>query len=124
VTERSNIDLHLFTGSSEEVEEFLRRYGIPFMRNLESIRHGTAFFEYRHLYLEDKGVLVACTVYPLQDIRRIPKSIITGKPMAWDNAKGVRKLIEDMASSSECTYAPATSLDSDDPNLLAPLLVM
>lgn len=101
VTERSDIDLHLFAESCEEVEEFLRGDGIPFEQELVTIRHGAAYFEYRHIYLEEEGVVVECTVYPAHDIRRIPRSSITGKPMERANAKRVRKLIEDMARSSE-----------------------
>jgi len=101
VTERSDIDLHLFAESCEEVEEFLRREGIPFEQEVVKIRHGGEFFEYPHIYMEDEGVVVECTVYPLQDIHRIPKSSITGRPMERANAKRVRKLIEELAPSFE-----------------------
>ncbi|HZV81642.1 MAG TPA: hypothetical protein VFF53_05690 [Geobacteraceae bacterium] len=100
VTERSDIDLHLFAGSCEEVEEFLRREEIPFETEVVSIRHGGKFFEYPHLYLEDDGVVVECTVYPLEDIHRIPKSSITGKPMERANSKRVKKLIEEMVQEA------------------------
>jgi predicted nucleotidyltransferase len=101
VTKRSDIDLHLFAESSEEVEEFLRREGISFEQEVVTIRRGGEFFEFPHIYLDVEGVVVECTVYPLQDIHRIPKSSITGRPMERANAKRVRKLIEDMAPSSE-----------------------
>ncbi len=99
VTERSDIDLHLFAESCEEVEEFLHGEGIPFEQEVVTIRHGGDFFEYPHIYMEDEGVVVECSVYPLRDIHRIPKSSITGRPMERANAKKVRKLIEDMAPS-------------------------
>ncbi len=99
VTERSDIDLHLFAESCEEVEEFLRGEGIPFEQEVVTIRHGGEFFEYPHIYMEDEGVVVECTVYPLQDIHRIPKSSITGRPMERANVKRVRKIIEDLESS-------------------------
>jgi hypothetical protein len=101
VTERSDIDLHLFAESCEEIEEFLRREEIPFEQEVVTIRHGGEFFEYPHIYMEDEGVVVECTVYPLLDIHRIPKSSITGRPMERANAKRVRKLIEDLAPSFE-----------------------
>ena len=100
VTERSDIDLHLFAESCEEVEEFLRREGIPYELEVVTIRHGGEFIEYPHLYLEDEGVVVECTVYPLEDIHRIPKSSITGKPMERASGKRLKKLIEDMARTS------------------------
>lgn len=99
VTERSDIDLHLFAESCEEVEEFLNREGIPFEQEVVSIRHGGEFIDYNHIYLEDEGVVVECTVYPLEDIHRIPKSSITGKPMERANAKKLKKLIEDMLTA-------------------------
>jgi predicted nucleotidyltransferase len=101
VTERSDIDLHLFAESCEEVEEFLHLQGVPFEQEVVSIRHGGEFFEYPHIYLEDEGTVVECTVYPLEDIHRIPKSSITGRAMERANAKRVRKLIEEMVSTAE-----------------------
>jgi predicted nucleotidyltransferase len=101
VTQRSDIDLHLFADSCEEVEEFLRREGIHFDQEVVTIRRGGEFFEYPHIYLDVEGVVVECTVYSLQDIHLIPKSSITGRPMERANAKRVRKLIEDLVLSSE-----------------------
>ncbi len=97
VTERSDIDLHLFAGSSEEVEEFLRDRGMPFEREVVTIRHGGEFFDYVHLYLEEEGVVVECTVYPPGDIHRVPKSSITGRPMERATAKRLRELVAAMA---------------------------
>jgi predicted nucleotidyltransferase len=94
VTERSDVDLHLFAESCEEVEEFLQGEGIPFETEVVTIRHGGEFVDYFHIYLEDDGTVVECTVYPLQEIHRLPTSSITGKPMERANAKRVRKLIE------------------------------
>src|SRR6185369_1147160 len=79
VTEKSDIDLHLFADSCEEVEEFLRGEGIPFDQETVTIRHGGEFFDYPHIYLEDEGTVVECSVYPLEDIHRVSKSSITGK---------------------------------------------
>lgn len=98
VTEKSDIDLHLFADSPEEVEEFLRREGIPFEQEVVTIRHGGEFFDYPHIYLEDEGVVVECTVYPLGEIHRIPKSSITGRPMERACVKKLKKLIEEMVA--------------------------
>lgn len=95
VTEQSDIDLHLFADSQEEVEEFLRGEGMPYELEIVTICHGGDFFDYPHIYLDDEGVVVECTVYPLEDIHRIPKSSITGKPMVRAPAKKLRKLIAD-----------------------------
>lgn len=96
VTERSDVDLHLFAESCEEVEEFLQEKEIPFESEVVTIRHGGEFVDYPHIYLEVEGTVVECTVYPPDDIHRIPKSSITGKPMERANVKKVRKLVEEM----------------------------
>lgn len=96
VTERSDIDIHLFAESREEVEEFLRGEGIPFGQEVVTIRHGGVFVDYHHIYLDEDGVEVECTVYPLEDIHRIPKSSITGKPMERANVKRLKGIIEEM----------------------------
>jgi len=96
VTERSDIDLHLFAESCEQVEEYLDEKGIPFEQELVTIRHGGEFFEYPHIYLEDAGVVIECSVYPLEDIRRIPKSSITGRPMERADPGRLKKIITEM----------------------------
>jgi len=101
VTERSDIDLHLFAESCEAVEEFLRGEGIPFEQEVVTIRHGGEFIEYPHIYLDEEGVVVECTVYPLEDIHRVPKSSITGRPMERANAKRLGKLIAEMADDED-----------------------
>lgn len=99
VTERSDIDLHLFAESCEEVEQFLLREGVAFEAEIVTIRHGGEFREYPHLYLEEEGVVIECTVYPHEDVHRIPKSSITGRPMERANAKQLRKLVAGMMQS-------------------------
>lgn len=101
VTEKSDIDLHLFADSCEEVEEFLRREEIPFDQEVVTIRHGGEFFDYPHIYLEDEGTVVECTVYPPEEIHRVPKSSITGRPMERAGVKRLRKLIEEMVAPPE-----------------------
>lgn len=97
VTERSDIDLHLFADTPEEVEAYLERQGIPFSSETVTIRHGSEFIDYPHFYLESDGVVVECTVYPSGDRRRSPKSSITGKAMERADAKKLRTIIAAMA---------------------------
>ena len=101
VTERSDIDLHLFAESCEEVEAYLERNGIPFEQEVVTIRHGGEFFEYPHIYMEEGEVIIECSVYPIKEIRRIPKSSITGRPMERANAKKLRRIIAEMAPALE-----------------------
>lgn len=95
VTGRSDIDLHLFADSTEQVEEFLLSKSVPFEKELVTIRHGGEFFEYPHIYLEESGVVIECSVYPSKDIHRIAKSSITGKPMERADARKLKKIIAD-----------------------------
>jgi len=81
VTEWSDIYLHLFAESCMQVEVFPESNGIPFEQEVVTIRNGGVFLEYPHIYLEESGMLIECTVYPEADIRRFPISSITGMPM-------------------------------------------
>jgi len=98
VTERSDIDLHLFAESSEEVEEYLKEKGISFEQDVVTIRRGGEFFEYPHIYTEDEGTVIECSIYPPEDIHKRSKSSITGRPIERANAKKLRKIIEEMSS--------------------------
>jgi hypothetical protein len=97
VTEASDIDIHLFAGSVEEVEEFLREGGIPFDSETVTVRRGGEFLEYPHIYLEHAGVEIECSVYPPEDIHRVPRSSITGRPMERADEKRLKKIIAEMA---------------------------
>lgn len=94
VTERSDIDLHLFADSVEEVELFLDEQEIPYEAETVSIRYGSEFRDYHHLYLDADGVVVECTVYDSAERHRRPKSSITGRPMERADARCLRELIE------------------------------
>ncbi|KAF0216001.1 MAG: hypothetical protein FD174_3894 [Geobacteraceae bacterium] len=100
VTGRSDIDLHLFADSPDEVEEFLREKNAPFDLEVVTIRRGGEFFEYPHIYLEEDDVVIECTVYPPEDIHRIPKSSITGRPMERADEKRLRRLIAETVGES------------------------
>lgn len=100
VTERSDIDLHLFAESSEEVEDYLEMKDIPFELKVVTVRRGTEFVDYPHLYLEEEGVVIECTVYPLGDLHRIPRSSITGQAMERATAKQLQRLIATMEALS------------------------
>jgi predicted nucleotidyltransferase len=93
VTERSDIDLHLFADSPEEVELFLDERDIPYEPETVTIRYGSEFREYYHFYLDDDGIVVECTVYDSSERHRRPKSSITGRPMERADAARLRELI-------------------------------
>jgi len=93
VTQRSDIDIHLFAESVEEVEELLEQHGLRFETETVSIRKGGRINDYTHIYLEDRGVPVECSVYPVEERRNRTVSSITGKPMERANLKQLKRLI-------------------------------
>jgi predicted nucleotidyltransferase len=98
VTERSDIDLHLFADSPEEIEMFLQEQDIPFDSEVVTIRHGGEIQDYPHLYLEEDGIVIDCTVYRRGERHRRPVSSITGRPMERADAARLRKLIAEETS--------------------------
>jgi hypothetical protein len=95
VTSRSDIDIHLFADSIEEVENLLLRQGIPFQTETVPIRKGGVITDYTHIYMEDEGTEIECSVYPVEQRRNRTVSSITGKPMERTGAARLRKLIAD-----------------------------
>lgn len=98
VTERSDIDLHLFAESSEEVEVYLKEKDITFEQDVVTIRRGGEFFEYPHIYIKEEGTVIECSIYPPDDIHKRSKSSITGRAIERVDAKKLRKIIEEMSS--------------------------
>jgi predicted nucleotidyltransferase len=89
----SDVDLHLFADDPEEVETFLAERAIPYNRETVCVRHGNRFIDYPHIYLEDQGTVIECSVYPPEERRHPAKSSITGKAMERVDAKGLARLI-------------------------------
>jgi len=96
VTHQSDIDLHLFAESPEEVEQFLLEREIPFDSEVVSIRKGAEFIEYPHIYLEEEEVIIECTVYPPEERRKTFMSSITGKAMERADTKKLRRIVGEM----------------------------
>lgn len=93
VTERSDIDIHLFSDSIEAVENLLTERGMAFETETVPIRKGGVIKDYTHVYLEDEGVVIECSVYPAKERRNRTVSSITGKPMERAGATHLEKLI-------------------------------
>ena len=93
VTERSDIDIHLFSDSVEAVENLLTGRGMAFETETVPIRKGGVIKDYTHVYLEDEGVVIECSVYPAKERRNRTVSSITGKPMERAGATQLKKLI-------------------------------
>ena len=93
VTERSDIDIHLFSDSVEEVEDLLRGNGMEFETEVVPIRKSGVVKDYTHVYLEDEGTVIECSVYPAEERRNRTTSSITGKPMERASAARLKKII-------------------------------
>lgn len=106
VTERSDIDIHLFADSLEEVEDLLRRRGMEFETEVVPIRKGGVVKDYTHIYLEDEGVVIECSVYPAEEKRNRTVSSITGKPMERASAARLKKIIAATLGEEELDGEP------------------
>jgi predicted nucleotidyltransferase len=101
VTERSDIDIHLFSDSVEKVEELLRERGIPFQTETVPIRKGGVIKDYTHIYLESDGVEIECSVYPAGERRNRTISSITGRAMERAGATQLKKIIAGSIGATE-----------------------
>lgn len=97
VTSVSDIDIHLFVESTEEVEEHLSERGIPFDVDVVTIHRGGEYVEYPHIYMEEDDTIIECSIYPPGEIHRRPISSITGRPMERADMKKLRKIISETA---------------------------
>ena len=93
VTQRSDIDLHLFADDPEEVEQFLADRHLDFTSEIVTIHKGGRFYDYPHLYLEENDIELEVSIYPPKERQNVPRSSITGKAMERADAKQLRRLI-------------------------------
>jgi len=93
VTSQSDIDIHLFAASVEEVESLLERHEISFETETVAIRKGGKITDYTHIYLDEDGVVIECSVYPVEEKNIRTPSSITGKPMERATLKQLKSII-------------------------------
>ncbi|MDK2847435.1 MAG: hypothetical protein PWP34_788 [Desulfuromonadales bacterium] len=93
VTERSDIDLHLFADDPEEVESFLAERHLNFSSETVTIHKGGKFRDYPHIYLEENGIILELSIFTPKERQNVPRSSITGKAMERADAKKLRRLI-------------------------------
>ena len=101
VTSQSDIDIHLFADSVEEVENLLEGHGIGFETEIVPIRKGGKITDYTHIYLEDAGVVIECSVYPVEEKNNRTISSITGKPMLRASLKQLKTIIAQSLGEGE-----------------------
>ncbi|GAW67128.1 nucleotidyltransferase [Geoanaerobacter pelophilus] len=101
VTSKSDIDIHLFSDSTEAVENLLEERGIAFQTETVPVRKGGIVKDYTHIYLEDAEVVIECSVYPANEKRNRTVSSITGKPMERAGASRLKKIIAESLGEEE-----------------------
>ena len=106
VTSQSDIDIHLFADSIEEVEHLLDRRGVDFETETVPIRKGGKITDYTHIYLEDDGVVIECSVYPAEEKNNRTVSSITGKPMQRASLKQLKIIIAQNLDQGELNGEP------------------
>jgi len=101
-TEHSDINLHLFADTPEDVEIYLHDAGIPFERFSHRQEVANRVEELPAIALVVDGVRVAATIFSPEGIRQAPRSSVTGKPVERAKPAQVEALLaegEDEAGS-------------------------
>ena len=93
VRQGSDIDLHLFTDSLEELEHTLESLKWPYKLAEVSIQKNGQIKLYTHVYLENIFP-VELSVYPTQEIRIVSRSSTDGKSIVRLKAAAVEQLLQ------------------------------
>lgn len=94
-SEHSDINLHLFADTEEEVALFLTEAGIPFQLRSRQLSFSPKVLQNFPVFRFVAGeVTVELTVFPPTGIRHAPLSPIDGKPMRRAGRKEVQSLLE------------------------------
>jgi predicted nucleotidyltransferase len=103
-TEHSDINLHLFAETPEDVEIFLHDRGVAFDTGFRRHEVGARSEAYPALDLEVAGFPLSLTVFPPEGIREAPRSAVTGRPEPRaKRAKVAALLAEDSGAADEST---------------------
>lgn len=93
--EHSDVNLHLFASTPEEVELFLMNHNIPYKTGERRFRYGPKehrFTVYRFVAGEN---VIELLVFPLDGTRHAPPSPVDGKPMPRASVSTVRKMLDE-----------------------------
>jgi hypothetical protein len=95
--EHSDVNLHLFADTPEEVVLFLMDRGIPYATGEHRVRlsSGEASTVKAVFRLLAHNVPIELTVFGMDGIRQAPKSKVDGKPMRRASIEAVRALLTD-----------------------------
>jgi hypothetical protein len=92
----SDINLHLFAESSEDIIVRMLELGIPYRTGEKRLRYRAdgAADAFPSLRFGAEGIDVELIVFPIQGLRQSPLSPVDGKPMRRADRDKVTKLIE------------------------------
>ncbi len=97
----SDVNLHLFADTPEEVALFLMDNGIPFESGERRLRLSAERTHFFPVYsLAAGGTAVELTVFPLDGLRQPPLSPVHGRPMERANTRQVQGMLADIARQS------------------------
>lgn len=93
-TEHSDVNLHLFADTPEEVAIFLMDNRIPFETAERRLKYGRETYEVFPVYRFLAGeVVIDATVFPTKGLREAPRSRIDNQTMERANLGAVRGLL-------------------------------
>jgi hypothetical protein len=90
----SDIDLHVFADTAEDVLFVLIDAGIPYRSAERRLRYGDDVRYYPALRFAARGYPVETVVLPAEALKQSPSSPIDGKPMRRATMKQVERLLE------------------------------
>ncbi|MEX0729572.1 MAG: hypothetical protein WED00_03375 [Aquisalimonadaceae bacterium] len=92
----SDVNLHVFADTAEEVAVFLMDNGIPFEPGERRLRFNREDWEFFPVYRFMAGdVSVDLTVFHSEGLRQAPRSQVDGQPMDRANREAVERLLTD-----------------------------
>lgn len=97
--EHSDVQLHLFAGTQEEVALYLMEQGVPYDQGERRLRFGRDRYEVLPVYRFVAGdVEMELIVFPLDRLRQAPCSPVDGRPMRRGNLGHVQALLAESDS--------------------------
>lgn len=92
----SDVNLHVFADTPEDVAVFLMDHGIPFEPGERRLRFNRDDWSFYPVYRFMAGdVPVDLTVFPDNGLRQAPRSQVDGQPMGRANRDAVERLLTD-----------------------------
>jgi len=96
-SEHSDINLHLFAESPEEITLFLMESQVPFEESQRRLRLNQDDYEiYPAIRFLAGEMQIEAVIFPLNGLRQAPRSPLDGKPMSRASLRRVEELLYEM----------------------------